>query len=79
MTLQINIEQDESGYFVAEVPALPDCFSQGETIAEARENIKEAITGWLAVMNDKAKKNDLLSFEVTVWVSGLNYVPVQLQ
>ena len=54
MNFQINIEKDETGYFVAEVPALPGCFSQGETLAEVTENIKEAIYGWLEVMNDRA-------------------------
>lgn len=30
-------------------PALPGCWSQGETREEARENIKDAIAEWLAV------------------------------
>jgi predicted RNase H-like HicB family nuclease len=33
---------EEGGYW-AEVPALPGCFSQGETVEETLENIKEAI------------------------------------
>jgi len=33
---------EEGGYWV-EVPALPGCYSQGETVEEAMENIKEAI------------------------------------
>ena len=57
MKFQVNIEEDESGYFVAEVPALPGCFSQGKTFADASENIKEAIMGQLAVMNDTEKKS----------------------
>ena len=60
MKFQVNIEKDETGYYVAKVPALPGCFSQGQTIAEATENIKEAIIGWLAVMNDKAKHSNML-------------------
>lgn len=52
---QLNIEQDESGYYVAEVPALPGCFSQRLTIAGATEKIREAISGWFAVMNDKVE------------------------
>ena len=39
----ISIEKDEAGYYVAEVPALPGCVSQGNT----RE---EAIEGWYEVM-----------------------------
>ncbi len=56
MRLQIVIEKDDSGYYVAEVPALPGCVSQGRTILEAKENIKEAIQGWIQVMNDKARR-----------------------
>ena len=66
MKLEVIIEQDETGYYVAEVPALPGCVSQGRTIAEAKANIKEAITGWLAVMNDKAKRRQTQTVEV--WV-----------
>jgi len=42
MRLHVIIEQDESGYYVAEVPALPGCLSQGKTQEEAILNIKEA-------------------------------------
>lgn len=35
MKLHVVIEKDESGYYVAEVPALPGCFSQGKTREEA--------------------------------------------
>ena len=38
---------DEAGWIVAEVPALPGCFSQGRTEAEALANIQEAIAAWL--------------------------------
>jgi predicted RNase H-like HicB family nuclease len=41
---RVLIEQDEDGMFVAEVPALPGCVSQGETRKEAVQNIQEAIT-----------------------------------
>jgi predicted RNase H-like HicB family nuclease len=53
MKLHVRIEQDEAGYFVAEVPALPGCLSQGKTKEEAMENIHEAIEGWLEVMESK--------------------------
>jgi len=53
MKLEVIIEKDETGYYVAEVPALPGCFSQGTTPAEAEMNIKEAIELWLEVMNEK--------------------------
>ena len=66
MKLQVVIEQDETGYYVAEVPALPGCVSQGRTAVEAETNIKEAILGWLAVMNDRAKQRKTLLVEVLV-------------
>ena len=53
MKLHILIEQDEGGFFVAEVPALPGCLSQGKIEEEARSNIKEAVEGWLEVMESK--------------------------
>jgi predicted RNase H-like HicB family nuclease len=66
MKLQVVIEQDENGYYVAEVPALPGCVSQGQTMTEAKANIKEAITGWLAVMNEKTKRRQAQIIEITV-------------
>ncbi|HXS99761.1 MAG TPA: type II toxin-antitoxin system HicB family antitoxin [Elusimicrobiota bacterium] len=68
MKLHITIEKDESGFYVAEVPALPGCVSQGKTEREATLNIKEAITGWLAVMDEKPSKpkHGRKTLEVTV-------------
>jgi len=43
MKYRVLIEQDEDGVFVAEVPALPGCISQGNTRTEVLNNIKEAI------------------------------------
>ena len=56
MRLEVLIEKDESGYYVAEVPALPGCLSQGKTLEEAKENIREAIVGWIKTMNEKARR-----------------------
>jgi len=53
MKLHVRIDQDEAGYFVAEVPALPGCFSQGRSREEAINNVQEAIAGWLEVMESK--------------------------
>ena len=47
MKYRVLIEQDEDGVFVAEVPSLPGCVSQGETRAEALENVREAIAVYL--------------------------------
>ncbi|MGB3758440.1 MAG: type II toxin-antitoxin system HicB family antitoxin [Rivularia sp. (in: cyanobacteria)] len=39
----IIIERDRDGYYVGEVPQLKACYSQGKTIDELIENIKEVI------------------------------------
>ena len=47
MNIKVIIEKGEDGYFVARVPALKSCWSQGKTRDEALENIKEAIDLYL--------------------------------
>ncbi|MBR8828074.1 MAG: type II toxin-antitoxin system HicB family antitoxin [Gomphosphaeria aponina SAG 52.96 = DSM 107014] len=47
MKYRVLIEQDEDGIYVAEVPNLPGCISQGKRRAEALLNIKEAILLYL--------------------------------
>lgn len=47
MKYRVVIEQDEDGVFVAEVPSLPGCLSQGNTRSEVLTNIQEAIEGYL--------------------------------
>ena len=66
MKLHAVIEKDESWYFVAEVPTLPGCFSQGKTHEEALANIKEAIEGWFEVMESKQSFDRTRLIELTV-------------
>jgi predicted RNase H-like HicB family nuclease len=66
MKLRVVIEKDEAGYFVVEVPALPGCLSQGKTKEEALKNIKEAIEGWLEVMESKSSFDRAETVEVVV-------------
>lgn len=47
MKYRVLIQQDEDGTFVAEVPSLPGCISQGPTRAETVRNIQEAIEAYL--------------------------------
>ncbi len=47
MNIKISIEKGEDGYFVASVPSLKGCWSQGKTREEALENIREAIELYL--------------------------------
>jgi len=66
MKLHVVIGKDECGYYVAEVLALPGCFSQGKTCAEAITNVKEAIEGWLEVMESKQSFDSSHLIELSV-------------
>lgn len=47
MKFRVLIEQDEDGVFIAEVPSLPGCLSDGQTREEALANVREAISLYL--------------------------------
>jgi predicted RNase H-like HicB family nuclease len=57
MNIQVIIERGEDGYFVAHVPALPSCWSQGKTRDEAINNIREAIDLYLEPEPAEIKEN----------------------
>jgi predicted RNase H-like HicB family nuclease len=54
LQFKVLLEQDEDGIFVASVPAIPGCHTQGDTYEEVLINIKEAIELCL----EEAKEND---------------------
>lgn len=47
MKFRVLVEPDEDGIFVAQVPSLPGCISQGKTREEALKNAREAIQGYI--------------------------------
>jgi predicted RNase H-like HicB family nuclease len=49
MTIQAIVHKAEEGGYWAEVPSIPGCATQGETIEELRANLLEAIEGCLSV------------------------------
>ncbi len=49
---QVIIYPGEDNYWVAECPSLPGCISQGKTKEEAVENIREAIQGYIVVLEE---------------------------
>jgi predicted RNase H-like HicB family nuclease len=75
MEYTILIHQAEEGGFWSEVPALPGCYSQGETIDETLNNTKEAIESYLiALKEDQVAapiEESLFIGKVRVEVSGL--------
>jgi predicted RNase H-like HicB family nuclease len=56
MDFDVVLEKDSDGWFVASVPALQGCHTQGKTKKEAMQNIKEAILLCLEVSAQKRKK-----------------------
>jgi predicted RNase H-like HicB family nuclease len=48
--------EDETGGYVAIVPALPGCHTQGDTLAEVMENVKEAIDLYWETLSPQEKK-----------------------
>jgi len=72
LNIKVVMHKAEEGGFWVEVPALPGCFSQGETKREALESVKEAISMHLESLGTylpakSIKKNDEI---LTVCVSG---------
>ena len=52
---QVIIYPGEDGYFVAEVPSLPGCISQGKTREETLTNIEEAISLYIEVLEERGE------------------------
>ena len=55
MRYRIAIHESEEGFSVS-VPGLPGCWSQGATEVEAIENIKDALSEYLAVIDGLARR-----------------------
>ncbi len=59
LQFKVLIEQDEDGIYVASVPEIPGCYTQGKTLEEARKRIREAIE--LVLESDKELKEEKLA------------------
>ncbi len=75
--LKAYIHEAEEGGYWAEVPALPGCLTQGETLDEVVENINDAIQGWLSVQTREAliAKGVRFTAETPVAVTSLVDAP----
>jgi len=58
MRFKVITKAGEQSGFVASVPALPGCWSQGATREEALENVREAADGWLEAQQDKIERGN---------------------
>jgi len=54
MKIRAIIHPAEEGGYWAEVPALPGCITEGDTMEEVVANLKDAIAGWLEVANSRS-------------------------
>jgi predicted RNase H-like HicB family nuclease len=61
MNIKVLVEPGEDGYFVAHVPSLKSCWSQGKTREEALENIREAINLFLEPEPTELEKDQELT------------------
>jgi predicted RNase H-like HicB family nuclease len=52
----VVVHGEAEGGFWAEAPALPGCYSQGESVDELMANVREAITGVLEVMRERGAR-----------------------
>jgi predicted RNase H-like HicB family nuclease len=56
--IKVVVHEAEEGGFWAEVPAIPGCATQGETMDELLRNVHEAIEGCLSVDVDQPRPDD---------------------
>jgi predicted RNase H-like HicB family nuclease len=67
MKLKVVVHPAEEGGFWAEAPALPGCVTQGESLEEVKDNMREAIEGWLAARSElhpESPDDQLVEIEV---------------
>jgi len=57
MVYNVILRRGEASGYLAECPAIPGCVSQGRTKREALANLKDAMVGCLAVLNERAKQS----------------------
>lgn len=81
LNFRVIIEQDENGVFVASVPAIPGCHTQGDTYEEALKNVGEAIKVCLDEAGENAKYHSQISWPTEGGESrflGVVEVPVRM-
>ena len=66
MNVKAIIHEAEEGGYWAEVPILSGCYTQGETIEEVVENLKEVISLYIDDQPEKLSQSDRI-VELTLW------------
>ena len=58
MVFKIVVHPEPAGGYWGEVPSLPGCYSQGESIEELETNLREAVSGYLEVLQAEGRSPD---------------------
>lgn len=58
MKIKAIIHPAEEGGYWAEIPVLPGCITEGDTLEEVTTNLQDAVEGWLSVANNNLKKTE---------------------
>lgn len=69
MEYSVVVHKAEEGGFWVEVPALPGCYSQGETVEDTLENVRDAIDLYLEVLMEEKEtipRDEEVVFKVSV-------------
>ncbi len=66
MRLRVVFEPSDEGGYTVHVPALPGCVSEGDTLEEARRNIREAIALYLEPAEESAPPEGAVVEEVAI-------------
>jgi predicted RNase H-like HicB family nuclease len=56
MTINAIIHEAEEGGYWAEVPSLPGCFTEADSVEELRGNLMEAVQGWMETAEARAQR-----------------------
>ena len=64
MIIKAVVHPSEEGGFWAEVPSLPGCVTQAESIEELRYNLREAIELWLEAGSPEETADQILELAV---------------
>ena len=57
MKLKVVIHEEKKNGFWAEIPSMPGCFTQADTLDELIPNIYEAVEGYLKVREEETEKS----------------------
>ena len=78
LTYTVIFEPAEEGGYVASVPVLPGCLTQGDTFEETVKMVKDAIKAYLAVLSEEKQevpkeKEDIIVTKVSI-TNPLSYI-----